>query len=100
MCCSQDRLNSERRVPALETTPSMASTTNSEIQNLKEMREICVAVLPHYFLVFSIIFPTKLWQYHGVASILRHQIDQFGSGVINVSHLTFFGFLDHLKVAV
>jgi hypothetical protein len=41
-----------------------------------------------------------LWQYHGVASILRHQIDQFGSGVINVSHLTFFGFLDHLKVAV
>ncbi|CAL1126621.1 unnamed protein product [Cladocopium goreaui] len=32
----QDRLNSERRVPALETTPSMASTTNSEIQNLKD----------------------------------------------------------------
>eukprot|EP00435_Cladocopium_sp_Y103_P039302 s1276_g10.t1 len=32
----QDRLNSERRVPALETTPSMASTTNSEIQSLKD----------------------------------------------------------------
>jgi len=31
----QDRLNSERR-PALETTPSVASTTNSEIQNLKD----------------------------------------------------------------
>ena len=34
--CIQDRLNSERR-PALETTPSVASTTNSEIQNLKEI---------------------------------------------------------------
>lgn len=50
VCCSQDRLNSERRVPALETTPSMASTTNSEIQNLKEMREILCCSVASLFL--------------------------------------------------
>ena len=63
-----------RQLPAWLAQPTRRFKTS------RRWGKFCVAVLPHYFLVFSIIFPTKLWQYHGVASILRHQIDQFGSG--------------------